>query len=54
MPLTDLYGCVCRKCGKYKTHIKEGICFVCREKIRNGKLLLDNDKECLKTSGVYY
>jgi len=54
MPLSDIYGCVCKRCGRYKTHIKDGICFECRKKIREGKLLLNNGKENLKTTGVYY
>ena len=54
MSLSDIYGCVCKRCGRYKTHIKDGICFECRKKIREGKLLLNNGKENLKTTGVYY
>jgi hypothetical protein len=54
MGAVNISSCKCRKCGKWHSHIVNGVCIKCRKKLREGKLLLKNSHKDLRTSGVYY
>lgn len=52
MSLTDIYGCVCRKCGKWHNNVNgNGICLECRygDVIKRRRKLLESSKEDLNT-----